>query len=307
VLTAPPAKADEDDAPYRLRGGEEGEAMSYDLAIWKYRSEPRGLDPREVYASILADKPHPSLERFDASQARKAILERLGVDDEGETPMTCEVCDFTGQKANWLLLNMFGDFAAKALPCMIDAAEELGLSLYDPQEVAVNGTRWHPPAPTPPVGGWKLMLELGGAKTVYDPSDKVLVKEVGKMSPWKGRTFAVLTRDDGSFIQAGGGGVACFLERLDKGAAGQGRGHEKDKLLRASQDKPTFRTSDGTYLSLGHTKMVLGQNEWFTSSQVAEAFHAFAHGMPYPDYIRWSEIPRRDESTLKLSDMVEGG
>jgi len=102
-------------------------------------------------------------------------------------------------------------------------------------------------------------------------------------------TFASLTAEDGSYIQVGGGGVGCVLER---------RGMDGD-MQRAYLTTPAVPFEDGTELVLGAGRVRLRSDEWINIRIVVEEFVAFLRGDEISPRVQW-----RDHS--EVMD-IEGG
>ena len=94
-------------------------------------------------------------------------------------------------------------------------------------------------------------------------------------------SFASLTNEQGDYLQVGGGGVTCLLERRD---AASGRHY------RAFHNKPSTVFADGTLLAFSGGNIPLRSDEWFTAAVVADAFCAFSKGVGLPEAIRWRDV-----------------
>lgn len=66
-------------------------------AIWPFRSESRAMD------SLGRDQAPFASTRFDAKGFADEIRIRFGGGDE--PPFIIDICDFTGHRANWLILS----------------------------------------------------------------------------------------------------------------------------------------------------------------------------------------------------------
>ena len=93
-------------------------------------------------------------------------------------------------------------------------------------------------------------------------------------------SFATLTKEDGAYIQAGGGPGLFVIEYRD--SAGQ---HH-----RASQSEPVVPFPDGTIISFSGGSMPLGRHEWFSSKQVVKVFTCFLSGNPLPGWLTWHRL-----------------
>lgn len=77
--------------------------MGQTLAIWKWRSVWPFRSDARVMDSLRQDRAPIALVRFDAKGFADEIRRRFG--DGDEAPFSVDVCDFTGQRANWLILS----------------------------------------------------------------------------------------------------------------------------------------------------------------------------------------------------------
>jgi hypothetical protein len=78
-------------------------AMGQILAIWKWQRAWPFRSESRVMNSLAKDHAPIALARFDAKAFADEIRRRFG--DGDEAPFSIDVCDFTGQRANWLILS----------------------------------------------------------------------------------------------------------------------------------------------------------------------------------------------------------
>jgi hypothetical protein len=78
-------------------------AMGQTLAIWKWRTLWPFRSEARVMDSLGQDRAPLALARFDARGFADEIRHRFG--DGDEAPFIIDVCDFTGWRANWLILS----------------------------------------------------------------------------------------------------------------------------------------------------------------------------------------------------------
>ena len=118
--------------------------MSYELDIWKRSTTAKDTNPAEIYKSIVRDRSHPALERFDASAFERTPLRLFAADlEDGELPFEYSNGDFTGEAANWFLMHLSGGKVEHA-EFVVRAAIEHGLVVYDPQFNCVYGNDAQP-------------------------------------------------------------------------------------------------------------------------------------------------------------------
>ena len=77
--------------------------MGQTLAVWKWRAAWPFRSESRVMDSLGRDRAPFALTRFDADAFADEIRRRFG--DGDEAPFTINVCDFTGNRANWLILS----------------------------------------------------------------------------------------------------------------------------------------------------------------------------------------------------------
>ncbi|WP_205598370.1 hypothetical protein [Caulobacter sp. 17J65-9] len=126
-----------------------------------------------------------------------------------------------------------------------------------------------------------MRIEVEGKSAVTDPTEAQVRKSILGLRSSGPSSFASLTDDLGNYIQVGGGGVTCLLERRD---AGTGR------HFRAHHAAPSEVFADGTKLVFSAGEVPLAADEWFDSRSVLEAFLAFRTRSELPADILWREV-----------------
>ena len=134
-----------------------------------------------------------------------------------------------------------------------------------------------------------MRLEVQGKKAVTSPSEKVVLRALRSLRTHGPSSIAILSRDDGSFLQVGGGAVTCVLELRD---AGNG------KMYRAYKTERSKVFNDGDILSFSGNKIRLASDEWLMMREVEPAFEKFLSGEELPASLNWRELP---ELSKKLS------
>ncbi|MDW3684257.1 hypothetical protein RA280_21375 [Cupriavidus sp. CV2] len=127
-----------------------------------------------------------------------------------------------------------------------------------------------------------MRLEVEGKAPVCGPSDAKVSKAIKSLRSYGPSSYASLTDDNGSYMQVGGGGVTCLLEKFDA---------EKGKRYRAYHGMPNAAYPDGTLLVFSAGNIPMKSDEWFRSDQVAEIFIAYLHRLPEPECVRWRDAP----------------
>ncbi len=130
-----------------------------------------------------------------------------------------------------------------------------------------------------------MLFERENCKTIQNPSDKVIARELRRLKSYGRSSYASLTDPDskGSFIQVAGGGVGCLLEKRDAQAGIH---------YRAWQEKPIVPFENGTELCFSGGRVALKANEWFNIGQVIEVFTTFLRNEKDPSFIRWRDITK---------------
>lgn len=108
----------------------------------------------------------------------------------------------------------------------------------------------------------------------------MLALELRRLRSTGPSAFATLTAADESYVQVGGGGAGCIVERRD--AAG--------RHYRAAQVEAVVPFDDGTTINFAGKSIPLKEEEWFLIGQVVDVFDAFRVGAPFPAYVVWRDI-----------------
>lgn len=95
------------------------------------------------------------------------------------------------------------------------------------------------------------------------------------------KSFAILSKEDGSYIQVAGGGVTCVVEIRDANKNIQERAY----LL---QSRVPF--SGEQTLVFGGGKIIMEPNEILFIEDVIEVFKSFFYKKPFPKNIYWKKI-----------------
>jgi hypothetical protein len=125
-----------------------------------------------------------------------------------------------------------------------------------------------------------MTFERENAKPVVNVSEAQLLRGLAQLKGVSACRFASLSREDGSYVQAGGGGMTCALEWRDA----------TDRQFRTFQDPPVVPWPGVTALPISGGSVRLRQAEFFHIGQVRDAFLAFFRREPFPEYIRWRDI-----------------
>jgi hypothetical protein len=103
-------------------------AMGQTLAIWKWRPAWPFRSESRVMDSLGRDRAPFALRRFDADAFANEVRQRFG--DGDEAPFSIDVCDFTGQRANWLILSSGWSTPHEAIDELLRMCAERGLHVF---------------------------------------------------------------------------------------------------------------------------------------------------------------------------------
>jgi hypothetical protein len=126
-----------------------------------------------------------------------------------------------------------------------------------------------------------MKFERQKAKPIEHVSEAQLNQGLGYMHGISGCRFAILNDDDRSYVQAGGSGMTCCLEWRDM---------KRRRHFRAFQHPPIVPWPGITRLRISEGEVSLHQDEYFRITQVTEAFLAFFHRQPFPEYVQWRDV-----------------
>ena len=137
-----------------------------------------------------------------------------------------------------------------------------------------------------------FIFERENAKPILGPTAKMLVRQLSFLRCYGKSSFACLTDSEGNWVQVGGGGTTCVLERKEA---------QTGLLFRAEQVPPVMSAEfDNAELCFGANRIKLRQGEWFHLRQIVEVFICFLQGQPFPTNLRWQII--RLEGEAKAPD-----
>lgn len=126
-----------------------------------------------------------------------------------------------------------------------------------------------------------MRFEVQDRPAIEGPSERDIRSAINALRSYGPSSIAILTDENGNYLQVGGGSMSCLLERRD---ACIGR------HFRAYHDKPSIVFPDGTILAFARNKIRMQADEWFDSRVVADAFVAFLRGDELPASIRWRDV-----------------
>lgn len=102
--------------------------MGQSLAIWKWRAGWPFRSASRVLKSLGEDRAPIALTRFDAAGFADEIRRTFG--DGEDAPFIIHVCDFTGNRANWIMLSSGWSTPDETLRKLVEMCEKRGLYIY---------------------------------------------------------------------------------------------------------------------------------------------------------------------------------
>ncbi|MFL9858838.1 hypothetical protein PQR72_24420 [Paraburkholderia madseniana] len=137
-----------------------------------------------------------------------------------------------------------------------------------------------------------MRFEVEGKAPVDAPRESAIRRGIKSLRSYGPSSYASVTDVEGNYVQVGGGGVTCLVERYL--AASKER-------QRAFHDEPSPVRPDGTLLVFSAGKIALKADEWFMASEVEEIFLAFLTGAELPSYVQWRTVRAVAADTSSIS------
>ena len=126
-----------------------------------------------------------------------------------------------------------------------------------------------------------MRLDAEGRPAIDTPSTAQVTKVIERLRSYGPCSFASLTDDVGNFVQVGGGGVTCVVERKDA---------KTGLIFRAHGSRPHPLFQEGDVLAFSGGNVHLRADEWLTAAKALEVFLAFRDGQPPPADLGWRDI-----------------
>lgn len=102
--------------------------MGQTLAIWKWRAAWPFRSDARVMASLGEDRAPFALARFDANGFADEIKQTFG--DGDDAPFVIDVCDFTADRANWIILSSSWSTPAETIEKLVQLCKSRGLHIF---------------------------------------------------------------------------------------------------------------------------------------------------------------------------------
>jgi hypothetical protein len=111
--------------------------MTYNLAVWKWRTGVARPRVDDVLEEIYKDDAHPAMTRFDRRLFEIALRDAFGDIDSDESPFQWEMADFYGLPANWALFCVSWSRIEDVFPRLVEICRSQGLTMYDYESAQV--------------------------------------------------------------------------------------------------------------------------------------------------------------------------
>ena len=127
-------------------------------------------------------------------------------------------------------------------------------------------------------------LEVEGLKRTTVASFQAVERSLRSLKPYGGKTFAILDRGDGSYLQVAGGQISCAVElhRSADTAAG--------KHWRAFLDAPHGNYPSPVTKHFGAGTIIVQPDEVLWIDDVIAVFEQFMSGEDFPAAVSWREM-----------------
>jgi hypothetical protein len=100
--------------------------MGMTMVIWKWRPGWPFRFSSRIARAVYDDQAPLGLVRFDA----QAIADELRGHFGGDSPVNIEVCDFTGHRANWILVECGWSVSDEAFMRLVNICTTHGLHVH---------------------------------------------------------------------------------------------------------------------------------------------------------------------------------
>lgn len=127
----------------------------------------------------------------------------------------------------------------------------------------------------------KMLLEVEGKKPEQIRDFAKVSAVLNELDAAGPHSFASLTRQDGSYVQAAGGRQLCLIER---------REISDNSHWRAVHIECASPSSGSKTLIFGGGQVKLSAQEIFSIDEVITVWRAFFDSTPLPEEIRWRNI-----------------
>lgn len=123
-----------------------------------------------------------------------------------------------------------------------------------------------------------MLLEIEGKKPVQVQDFALVEKTLRSLKSYGPASFAILTKEDGSYVQVAGGRLTCVVERRLPGSAGNER---------ACYHQTRVPFDGRQTLMFGSGRLEVEPDELLFIDDVIALFRAFWDDTPYPETVTW--------------------
>jgi hypothetical protein len=127
-----------------------------------------------------------------------------------------------------------------------------------------------------------MLLEIEGKKPVQVRDFALVEKALRSLKSYGPASFAILTQEDGSYVQVAGGRLTCVVERRSAGAG---------KQMRARYERAKVPFEGSQTLVFGGGKLEAEPEEILFIEDVILIFKAFWEGSAGTAVIAWRDMP----------------
>ncbi|WP_122521467.1 hypothetical protein [Pannonibacter phragmitetus] len=129
-----------------------------------------------------------------------------------------------------------------------------------------------------------LLLEIEGKKPVQVQDCAPVEKALRSLKSYGPASFAILTKEDGSYVQVAGGRLTCVVEQRSAGAG---------KQMRARYERAKVPYEVSQTLVFGGGKLEAEPEELLFIEDVILIFKAFWEGSTGPETVAWRDMSER--------------
>lgn len=127
-----------------------------------------------------------------------------------------------------------------------------------------------------------LLLEIEGKKPVQVQDFALVKKALRSLKSYGPASFAILTKEDGSYLQVAGGRLTCVVEQRSAGTG---------KQMRARYERTKVPYEGSQTLVFGGGKLEAEPEEILFIEDVILIFKAFWEGSAGTAVIAWRDMP----------------
>ena len=127
----------------------------------------------------------------------------------------------------------------------------------------------------------KFLQEFSGSKPTEVSSPKRFLSRLSRLRTYGQTSYASLTREDGAFLQVGGGGNTCVIEYHDPG---------RSVHLRARKHTATVPFTGPQTIKFGGGELIVAPEQLFQIADVLEVFEEFLASNSVSEEYLWEPL-----------------